>query len=250
MYTIRHNKQNRGFTLVELSIVIIIIGFLIAGVAAGQSLIKQAQLNSLIDDITEMNTAIHTFKMTYGYLPGDFPNATAYWPSEACYNFGSISCNGNGNGLIDYEDSFAWDHLNQAKIMLSTYYPQPNFPTGDKLIRYGHGTVAHIQSWAIFYYGNDLNNKNVINIYTDATYPSFNYPNSFIPADLSNIDIKMDDGNPSSGKLMTDGPSSPGCTLEADGVTPNNYYSYPYNDAKYALGNNNTGCSEILYILD
>lgn len=37
-----------GFTLVELSIVIIIIGFLIAGVSAGSSLIKQAETNAVI----------------------------------------------------------------------------------------------------------------------------------------------------------------------------------------------------------
>ena len=61
----------QGFTLVELSIVIIIIGFLIAGISAGTSLIRQAGLSSVITDLTNYKMAVNMFKDKYGGLPGD-----------------------------------------------------------------------------------------------------------------------------------------------------------------------------------
>ena len=249
--TDKYTKKVQGFTLVELSIVIIIIGFLIAGIAAGQSLIKQVRLNSLISDITEMSTAVNTFKTTYGYLPGDFPNAITFWPNEICRLNGVRSCDGNGNGLIEtgLEFAFAWDHLNQSKIMQSTFYPYTAFPTDYptlyKLLRYGQGAVAQISQGGSTTYGKDLMNTNELII---MSHP--NYDNLFTPADLSSVDNKMDDGNPSSGRLLAMGFAFPGCTVEADGITPISSGVYPHDDAKYALSNNNLGCSRIEYLLD
>jgi prepilin-type N-terminal cleavage/methylation domain-containing protein len=61
----------KGFTLVELSIVIIIIGFLIAGIAGGQSLIASAKLHSIITEVQSLQTASRVFTEQYGGLPGD-----------------------------------------------------------------------------------------------------------------------------------------------------------------------------------
>ena len=67
--TDKYKKRTQGFTLVELSIVIIIIGFLISGISAGQSLIQQAKLNSVITEFMEFDTALQAFKIRYNYLP-------------------------------------------------------------------------------------------------------------------------------------------------------------------------------------
>ena len=245
--TNKYIKRTQGFTLVELSIVIIIIGFLIAGIAAGQSLVKQAKLNAMINEITETNTAINRFKATYAYLPGDFPNATAYWPSESCYYGGPVSCNGNGNEFIDNDESgFVWDHLNQSKITLSAFYTYSIAPTVGKIVRYNQNTVAFIFVWGGWFYGNDLSYTNVLAYsYFDPGHIAL----AFTPGDAYNIDNKLDDGSPSSGRLMTQGPDSPGCTVEADGVTPISFANYQGN-AKYFLSNNNLGCTDIIYILD
>ena len=47
----------KGFTLVELTIVMVIVGLIIAGIAGGKSLIDQARLRSVISEMDEYNTA-------------------------------------------------------------------------------------------------------------------------------------------------------------------------------------------------
>jgi len=63
------NKQ--GFTLVELSIVLVIIGLLIGGILVGQSLIESAKMQSFVRQIGQYDAAVAVFKDKFGNLPGD-----------------------------------------------------------------------------------------------------------------------------------------------------------------------------------
>ena len=62
-----------GFTLIELSIVLVIIGLLAGGVLVGRDLIAAAALRSQITQIEKYNAAANTFRAKYGFLPGDLP---------------------------------------------------------------------------------------------------------------------------------------------------------------------------------
>ena len=68
-----------GFTLVELSIVLVILGLLVGGVLTGQSLIHAAELRAVTTEHDKFVTAINTFRDKYMALPRRMSNAVRYW---------------------------------------------------------------------------------------------------------------------------------------------------------------------------
>jgi prepilin-type N-terminal cleavage/methylation domain-containing protein len=126
----------QGFTLLELSIVLVIIGLIVGGVMVGQELIKQGQIRTLITDIDKYRVMVLTFRTKYNALPGDMANATQYWgvqdPTPAtCKTSASTdskTCDGNGDGKIQSlaptnfnERHRAWQHLANAGLLTGTY---------------------------------------------------------------------------------------------------------------------------------
>ncbi|HSQ97833.1 MAG TPA: type II secretion system protein [Rickettsiales bacterium] len=63
-------KNSKGFSLIELSIVLIIIGLLVAGITGGASLIRSAELRAVISEIRNYQTAINAYYTAVGELPG------------------------------------------------------------------------------------------------------------------------------------------------------------------------------------
>lgn len=95
--------KNKGFTLIEMAVVIVIIAAIAGAIVAGRDLIKQSELRGIMAELENNKAAYKLFVQTYGKAPGDFPKGSLYWPSgtQGCTT-GTGSCNGNGDGIISY----------------------------------------------------------------------------------------------------------------------------------------------------
>ncbi len=110
----------RGFTLVEIAIVLVIIGLLLTGILKGQELITSARVRNLSNQIEGIKAAYFGFQDRYRALPGDFNLGNPQIPEVAA------GANGDGDGQIEAggainESIAAWDHLSHAGFINGTY---------------------------------------------------------------------------------------------------------------------------------
>ena len=119
-----------GFTLVEIAIVLVIVGLLLAAVMKGQEMITQGKIKGTISDFNSVLTAFNGYQDRYKAIPGDDSAAAARWPTGAFGTDSVAAVNGNGDGVIaglystnlgaeaapttDQESNLFWQHLRAA----------------------------------------------------------------------------------------------------------------------------------------
>jgi prepilin-type N-terminal cleavage/methylation domain-containing protein len=124
-------RTQRGFTLVEIAIVLVIIGLLLGGILKGQEMITQAKIKNIVADFSGVSAAYYGYQDRYRAIPGDDPNAATRWS-------GATSGGGNGEVAGKYNSQTAtdesrlwWDHLRRAGFVAGAGTQQPfNAVTG------------------------------------------------------------------------------------------------------------------------
>ena len=88
-----------GFTLIELSVFLVVIGLILGGIFVSRGLINSSTISAQISQINKFNSAVQVFRSKYKGLPGDLPD-----PYATHYGFQSRGINpgeGDGNGVIE-----------------------------------------------------------------------------------------------------------------------------------------------------
>lgn len=217
--------MKRGFSLVELSIVLVILGLLVGGVLSGKSLIHAAELRAVSNEFQKYLTATNTFRDKYFALPGDMTNATSFWgsaggngsnaPCQAAAHTGTLTCNGNGNGIIAFdvsaqviEGSHYWKHLANAGLIEGTYDASGSLIIGQDVPASRLAPNYFYPMAGGGYYAGDVYSfgadygKNLLYYSNYNTWSGTPDSAPFTPEDAWNIDTKLDDGKPGTGKII------------------------------------------------
>ena len=91
-------RMQRGFTLVEMAIVLIVVGIILAGILNGQGMVESSRAKDVVAIIDDLRTATSYFKQRYRYLPGDLPTPATDMTVVPALVAGTGT---NGDGLID-----------------------------------------------------------------------------------------------------------------------------------------------------
>lgn len=196
----------KGVNLVELSIVLTIMGVLLAGTLGGMSILKASKLRKMATEFTTYAQAIEQFESDYYYLPGDMANASDYW-SGANDGDGDTIVDWDGAAATAQEDLFAWEHLGLANLIGGNF-------TGAVIsgtVRYGLDTnqpksEAYNDMGFIFYnltatvYSRLGTAIEAASLITASGLPN---GGGLMAKDAYSIDVKIDDGLASSGRLFS-----------------------------------------------
>lgn len=118
------NFCNRGFTLIELSIVLIIIAVIAGAITEGANLLDVTKRSSIISDMRKYAEAYDSFKEKYRTPPGDYTGKII-----GSNTYGE-NCTGNGDGYINYggsnavEKYCAWYQMAEAGFVEGNYTGQ------------------------------------------------------------------------------------------------------------------------------
>ncbi len=212
-------KNLKGFTLVELSVVIVIIGLIIAGVTAGRSIITTAKLNAQAQELQKYDFAFNAFALKYNAVAGDMKNASAYWPDAT---------DGDGNGYLNsgsvvgdptdtsLELFTLFQHLSLAKLISGSYdntytlgvgYPALKIDSSKGMIGAGHLGLPFYYGWMVTEEQNTAQHKAILALIVsrpyanDTGYAGYDGISIMSPLQAYYIDTKIDDGVPMKGKF-------------------------------------------------
>lgn len=217
--------RQKGFTLIEMSIVLVIIGLIIGGILKGQEIIESSRQKNLITQVNAVRAALTTFQDRYRALPGDYSLAETRINTDT-----GVYDNGDGNGIIGTSGTNAdaiadvpgqnaastenlqfWVHLFGARLIegvTATNAPGTTFGENSALPASafpGSGLSVSYGTYGDF--ANDIRQAHWAVVHRNTTTPAA----ALSGRQMYSLDLKMDDGIPARGTFRTGDPTVSGC---------------------------------------
>jgi len=188
--------RNRGFTLAELAIVLVIVGLLVGVILLGDGVVTQSRIKSLVGDFEGLKVAILTYTDRYGALPGDDANAATRWSSLNAKN-------GTGDGRIG--GSYQATPVDPATSLTINPASAPIPGDGESLNFWWHMRLAQLviaPPPVITQVAQPLNfYAGVLGVeWAPLGFPRLGICTANIPGEIAiGIENQLDDGNPQRG---------------------------------------------------
>lgn len=246
----RIKNNQKGFTLVELSIVLVIIGLIVSSVLVGADLVRGAELRSTVTQYEGYNSAIATFRGKYGGIPGDVRGAT---------DFGFVG-DGNKDGILAAtgttghaagENVYFWNHLGSTSAgLISGSYDgtQVTASAADAALALPASKVG--ERWGVFGVSAENLNYFILGATTPGTASYQTTAALLNSLDARNIDEKVDDAMPYRGIVQArgahasdadqaptfdDGSNAAACTGGATALSVTSTYNTAYTEVDCTL---------------
>lgn len=217
MITFAH-PRNRAFTLIELSIVLVLIGLIVGGILSGNELIKNAKVRKTVSLIDNVKTATTAFINKFACMPGDCEATDDLGLSSADdpVLVGNMKVNGqvieNGPPNFTGEEGYLfWVHLSQAGLIAETFsYSGTASVFNDNISLHSPAVPMNIAAslWATIpdTLGGVLPDTDnylwIANLqFAPAAAVAFGAFGALDPLENYSIDFKIDDGYPSTGSV-------------------------------------------------
>ncbi len=237
--------RERGFTLIEIAIVLVIIGLLLGSVLTGQELIRSARVRNLIAQQDGAKVAFFGFEDRYRAQPGDYAKAGIN------LNCGLFPClNGDGNGRIEapnganiHEEILAWTHLSVAGFLNGNFTMANGAVSApDSSNSPANPFGAYMQIAYDGLWGKDSNRS------TPNARSSVKTGNQIPVEMLNEVDRKIDDGRPYAGSFQFSTYSGTGTAPDVGGTSPNACTTADADTADWNIkgGQSNCGAASLL----
>ena len=221
-------RSRRGFTLMEMSVVVVVASLLVGGIMAISNVREGSQRARVMKEGSEFVELFQNFKARYHYYPGDYPG-----DGSAAYT----NISGNGDGIFNTtppEGLYAWQQLKVTGMYSGNYQSAFNSSSGVSLPGVNvEGSGLTGGGWVpLEYFTSSATGKifaNVLRLGAPGNNLLLEQP--IITAEqLQAIDIKADDGLPESGIII-------GGSLAADACVTKNGTQAVYNPSGKCTGN-------------
>jgi hypothetical protein len=238
-------RESAGFSLVEMSVTLLITALVIASIMGGAHLMEAARINKIVTQLSFYKQAFTDFHAKYAAFPGDMPNASEFW------NDGTGAIDGDGNNRIDDHDNpvckteclRAWQHLGKSGMVNGSYTGVVSPSTSSGYAINGNVPESVIKSAFFFAEYGKLYGRtgNFLQISSgEETGPD---EGALPPETARIIDKKTDDADPSAGGVF----AARGVSKKAEAVCVTADYETA-TSAEYDLSNDAETCRVVLWL--